>query len=306
MQQIFKQEKVLTTNDVVFKKVFASPQNSHILMGFINDILELNVTEVSVENTYNIKTFYDEDKHPHIRYTQVDVLARLGDGRQVTIEMQVCAQKLFKERALFYVTEIYSANYGKHELEDNSGRYTTNERKYSALRPVYSVCIMLENEFTEDDSPIHQFKLYDNENKLYYQNVAKEELLTLVFLEIKKSSSAMKENIKAWFDYFRTGEVAKDMPKYLQDACKVAKYQNLEEVEKDMISARQKAIDGALAREDYVWDQGKAEGKVEGKAEGKAEALVGIIQKLSDKGKSIKEIASLIDVDETEIKSIVE
>ena len=293
-RQRMEQERVLTTNDIVFKKVFASPQNSHILIGFINDILELDVTEVSVENTYNIRTFYDEGKEPHIRYTQVDVLARLIDGRQVTIEMQVCTQGLFKERALFYVTEIYSANYSKHELEDNEGRYTVAERKYSALRPVYSVCIMMENEFVEDKNPIHRFRLYDEENDVHYENVSGEDLLTIVFLEVGKSSSKMKKNIKAWFDYFRTGEVEKDAPQYLQEACQVAKYQNLEEVEKDMISARQKAIDGALAREDYVWDKGKAEGKA------------AIIQKLFAKGKTIEEIASLTDEDENEIKKMIE
>ena len=117
--EVSEQERVLTTNDIIFKKVFGSPQNSHILTGFINDILELGVTDVSVENTYNIKTFYDEDKKPNRRYTQVDVLARLEDGRQVVVEMQVLSQQLFQERSMFYMTEIFGANYGKHELEDN-------------------------------------------------------------------------------------------------------------------------------------------------------------------------------------------
>jgi len=292
-KRAIQQERVLTTNDIIFKKVFASPQNSHILIGFINDILELDVTEVNVENTYNIRTFYDESKQPYVRYTQVDVLARLSDGRQVTIEMQVCGQKLFKERALFYVTEIYSANYGKHELENSDGAYAEGERKYSALRPVYSVCIMVESEFLEDDNPIHKFRVHDEENDIYYKSVNKEELITMIFLELGKSSSAMKKNIKAWFDYFKTGEVTKEAPKYLQEACRVAKYQNLEQEEKDMISARQKAIDGAQAREDYVWEKGIAKGKAE------------LVKTLLSKGKSVEEIANLTDMKE-EIKAIVE
>ena len=296
MQSETKQERVLTTNDLVFKKVFASPQNSHILIGFINDILELGVTEVSVENTYNIRTFYDERKRPYVRYTQVDVLARLSDGRQVTIEMQVCGQKLFKERVLFYVMEIYAANYGKQELENNVGKYAISEKKYSALRPVYSVCVMVENEFSKDGNPIHKFRLHDEKNDIYYENSDEEDLVTMVFLELKKSSNEMKKNIKAWFDYFKTGEVAKEAPLYLQEACRVAKYQNLEKEERDMISARQKAIDGAQAREDYVWDKGVEEGLARGKIE--------LLRTLLSRGKTIQEIADFTGMSEEEIKSM--
>ena len=298
--QAITEDRVLTTNDLVFKKVFASQQNSHILIGFINDILSLGVTEVSIEDTYNIKTFYDENEKSHMRYTQVDVLARLSDGRQVTIEMQVCTQQLFKERALYYLTEIYGSNYGKHELEDNEGKYTVGERRYSALRPVYGVCIVVDNVFKKDNNPIHRFRVYDEENDIYLENVLGEELLTLVFLELKKSSGKLKKNIREWFDYFKRGEVSKDAPGYLQDACQVAKHQNLDKEEWDMISARQRAEDAALAREDYVWDSGKAEGVAEGVAEGKAQ----IVKNMLEKGWDIREIAEATGISKEKIEEL--
>ena len=65
-EAFMQQKRVITTEDLVFRKIFASPQNSHILIGFINDILGLDVTEVSVENTYNIKSFYDENRNPNV------------------------------------------------------------------------------------------------------------------------------------------------------------------------------------------------------------------------------------------------
>ena len=291
--QVTSHKRALTTSDIVFKKVFASPQNSHILTGFINDILELNVTEVSIEDTYNIRAFYDEYKKPNIRYTQVDVLARLSDGRQVTIEMQVCAQKLFAERIVYYMSEVYASNYGKHELEDTAGRYSVGERKYSALRPIYGICIMVDNVFLEDKKPIHRFSYRDEEEPIFLKNYQGEKLSTIVFLELKKSSAEMKKNIRAWFDYFKTGEVGIDAPRYLQEACQVAKFQNLEKEEKDMISARQRAEDAALAREDYVWDSGKAEGKAE------------IIATMISKGKDVKEIVELIDASQEEVEALL-
>ena len=110
MKQATVKERVLTTEDLVFRKVFASPQYSHILMGFINDVLDLGVTKVHVEDTYNIRTFYEENKKPKRGYTQVDVLARLGNGSLVTIEMQVRKRAWFRERALFYLNEAYISN----------------------------------------------------------------------------------------------------------------------------------------------------------------------------------------------------
>ena len=65
-------KKVLPTNDLVFKKTFGTAKNSHILAGFINDILDLEVTDVSVENTYNFGTFCELGRKPEIRYTQTN------------------------------------------------------------------------------------------------------------------------------------------------------------------------------------------------------------------------------------------
>ena len=292
-KQTTRKERVLTTNDLVFKKVFASPQNSHILAGFINDILDLNVTDVSIEDTYNIKTYHGEDKKPKRKYTQVDVLARLKGGQQVVIEMQVCGQQLFKERALFYLAEVYGRNYGNSELEDIKERYTVGERYYSALRSAYGIYIMVDNVFIDDDAPINLFEFYNKKRGVSLESASGEPLMSLVFLELKKTSSEMKKNIKAWFDYFKTGEVAKDAPKYLQEACQVAKYQNLNKEERDMISARQRAEDAALAREDYVWDSGKAEGKAE------------IIGMLYSNGMNIEEIATMTKMGEKEIAELI-
>jgi len=292
-----KKARVLATEDLVFKKVFASPQYSHILTGFINDILGLDVAEVSLEDTYDIQSFYDEKGSPNLRYTQVDVLARLKDGSLVGIEMQVYKQLLYRERALFYTVQNYASNYGKHELIAEDVESRRADVKYSALRPVYSICIMLENEFLEDDQPIHHFVLYDKINEMAYKKVNHQDLLNIVFLELKKSSSKMQENIKAWFNYFMVGKVSKKAPKYVQEACKVANYQNLNKKEKAMIDAKEKREQDALAREAYVWQSGRQEGRQEGQI---------IISAMISKGKTIEEIAELTDITKEEIEKFLE
>ena len=288
-KQATAKERVLTTEDLVFRKVFASPQYSHILMGFINDVLDLGVTKVHVEDSYNIRTFYEENKKPKRGYTQVDVLARLGNGSLVTIEMQVRKRAWFRERALFYLNESYISNYGNHELEVSQNESSESGRKYSALRPTYGICIMVSNEFKEDNNPVHHFRMYDIENKLLYQNADGQELISMVFLELKKSSDEMKRGLKDWFDYFLNGKVATEAPEYLQEACWVAEYNNLDKEEQAMISAKEKAEQDAGAEREYIWQQGRAE----------------IISLMLSRGKSLDEIADLTGVDKKEIERIL-
>jgi conserved hypothetical protein (putative transposase or invertase) len=302
-----KQKKVLPTNDLLFKKIFSSPQHSHILIGFINDVLGLNVEEVTIENTYNIKSFYNEDKATSLRYTQVDVLARLKSGGFVTIEMQLHKQALFKERALYYVSELYTSNYGTHALEAKELKYANGELKYSALRPVYSICIMAEIEFSEDIEPIHEFSLYDIKHKMAYRGIHNQELVKMVFLELSKYTEDMEKNLKDWFAYFKQGQVEKNAPVYIKDACKVASYQNLEEEERRMIDAREKAEQDALAREYYVAMEAKrreeaAEKLIEESKRSVERAIEECEKKMEESEKKLKESEKKMEESEKKMK----
>ena len=303
-----EQRKVKTVNDVIFKKVFASPQNSHILMGFINDVLGLDITEVTVENTYNIKTFYDENNEGDTRYTQVDVLARLRDGRLVTIEMQLCKHAWLRERILFYLAEAYASNYAKKSQEDVEAINKKKEWKYSSLRPIYGIYIVLANEF-EDEDAIHKFGIYDQKHDLWYKNYKGEEMMTLMFLELGKPLSEEDKRLQEWFAYFRTGKVSEDAPDYVKQACEVADYQGLEKEEVDMVSARERAEQDALAREHYVWtegiQQGVQQGVEQGKEIGKVQGIETIINQIYAKGKSIQEIGELTGLSTAEIRNLI-
>ena len=308
-----QKKKVLSTNDLVFKKVFASPQNSHILIGFINDILGLHVEEVTIIDTYNIRSFYDAKGNPDLRYTQVDVLAKLKDGSLVGIEMQVYKQLLYRERALFYTAGTYVSNYGKHELLNGAFIHRKMDVDYSALRPVYSICIMMENEFPEDNQPIHMFTLYDRKNQLVYKKVNHHELFNIVFLELRKSSAEMQANIKGWFDYFLQGKVSKDAPQYVHEACKEANYLSMSEEEKGMIDAREKARQDFIAIQATAWIEGEekgmaegmAEGMAKGMAEGKAKGTAELIATIKKNGKSIAEIANFIGMPKEEVEQFL-
>ncbi|BDR55940.1 hypothetical protein KIMC2_05020 [Xylocopilactobacillus apis] len=99
-----RKREILPSNDLLFKKLFASPKNRHILIGFIHDMIGLNVVDVIIENPYNIRTFKVTEDQQEFLETEVDVLARLDDGSLVTIELQVRREAHFIERSLHYLS----------------------------------------------------------------------------------------------------------------------------------------------------------------------------------------------------------
>ena len=195
--------------------------------------------------------------------------------------------------------------------------YHKGEWKYSALRPVYSICILLENEFDDDES-IHTFNLYDKKHGVSYTNHKGEELVTMTFLELRKQPSEEEKNITEWFRYFKTGEVSENAPEYMREACKVANYQNLSKEEQEMVSAREKAEQDALSREYYVWTQGLEKGVKQGlergvkqgikngKKTGREEARNELICNMLKQGLSTEEIAQFTGVSQKEIENVKE
>ena len=156
----------------------------------------------------------------------------------------------------------------------------------------------MKQKIEKDSEPVHRFGLYDSANSLLYRNSRGQELISMVFLELKKSSSMMKKKIKRWFDYFNNGKVEADAPDYLKKACEVASFRKLSKEERDMISAREKAEQDAGAREAYVWYRGVEEGEAKGK--------VAIIRAMIARGSTVEEIVSLTGIAEDDIKMALE
>ena len=119
--------KYVGKNDLLFKKVFADQRYAHILIGFIQDIFEIEVESVQIETPYRIETFYELQKEKTLTFTAVDVVARLTDKSLVTVEMQVSPQKYYAERTVYYVAEKYVSNYGQPTIiEGQKGNIVKN------------------------------------------------------------------------------------------------------------------------------------------------------------------------------------
>ncbi|MDR2106084.1 MAG: Rpn family recombination-promoting nuclease/putative transposase [Coriobacteriales bacterium] len=237
------------TNNLLFMKCFASPQNGDVLKGFIHDVLGIKTNEVTVENPYDVRHI-----KKRLAHTVVDVLVRLPTGCLVTIEMQVQPQKHYDKRALYYLTSRYASGYGdKRFIKDGSA---LPDVLYASLRPVFGVNICNFDLFANNPDPLRSFTLFDTT----YSVGLNEELVRMVFLQLPKAALEGQEAIGHWLSFFRGDTCSCDAPDYIRKARCVVEYNNLSGEERTMIDYAEMSREDAKAARLYAWEEGFGQG----------------------------------------------
>lgn len=100
-------ERLDPKNDFLFKKLFSSAGNEDLLIDLINSILkppkQQRICQVTVTNPIKERDFADD------KLSVMDIVARVDDGRQVTIEIQVTNEYDMEKRALYYWSSIFTS-----------------------------------------------------------------------------------------------------------------------------------------------------------------------------------------------------
>jgi len=183
--------------DFAFKKVFGSENSTEILIDFLNAVLEYPperaILELTIVDPYQIPLIKG------MKDTFVDVKARLADGRQVIIEMQVLNVKGFEQRILFNAAKAYSVQLQKGE-------------DYSLLNPVIALTLTDFQLFdTEQDTS--RFKLIDKQQLLEYSDD-----IELIFIELPKFNLLDTELVTAkdrWLYFVKNAGSLKVIPENL-------------------------------------------------------------------------------------------
>lgn len=91
------------TSDVVFKEVLGQEESKPILMGFLNDILDMNITSPDQITLLNpeLNPEYIDDK-----LSILDIRVQLQDHTSIDVEIQVIDQHNIEPRALYYVCRL--------------------------------------------------------------------------------------------------------------------------------------------------------------------------------------------------------
>jgi predicted transposase/invertase (TIGR01784 family) len=262
-------KKILPTDDLCFKKAFASPQYPEIPAGLITDLLGLSVEGLDIENPYDIHDFAGRQGDDAQALTVVDVRARLSNQKLVTIEIQCQPQTYFLERALYLACDGFTSNYGRKEHMRQ--KVSIHGAKFSSLYPTFGINILDFVLFRSDDDPLRSFVLYDIDHK---ETLGKDPLLTVSFFELMKDVSEVADNIAHWKRFFKEGTAASDAPSYIKQAVKLVDYRNLSSEERTMINRRELAEEDRKAQLEWAHLDGIEKGIEKGVERGIEKGLV--------------------------------
>ena len=188
---------VSPTLDIMAKKIFSLPE---VTAAFIRDILELDVADAQiVEGSQRHSMAYEEDD---LFSTAVDVRAKLHDGTEVIIEIQIRKQQYFLNRFHYYLANQLVENVQKLRQQGQT------HKMYEQMEPVYGIAILEKSLLLDEEATINKYWLTNSRSgkqlKAYYKNGKHQNLLQVAFLELDKYNK--DENLtdagRQWLEFF--------------------------------------------------------------------------------------------------------
>lgn len=248
--------------DFAFKKVFGSENSTAILLDFLNAVLEYPpeqaIIELIIVDPYQVPIIKG------MKDTYVDVKAKLADGRQVIIEMQVLNVQGFEQRILYNAAKSYSLQLQKGD-------------DYTLLNPVIALTL---TDFQLFDTPdiTSRFKLIEKQHLLEYGDD-----IELIFIELPKFNLTeidLQTPKDRWLYFVKNAGSLKFIPDslvkelHIHQAFDIANEASLSDEELEVQDKRYDFIRLQRGSIQKGRKEGLEEGLVKGREEGREEGLV--------------------------------
>ena len=229
--------------DCVFKALLGRPDNSNLLIHFLNallaDQLEAPIREVVIENPFNGKEFLTD------KLSIVDVKARDERSRRFQIEIQLAVFIHLPSRMLYNWADLY-----RQQLGQGDG--------YSQLQPAWSIWLLDEALFAKsrgDRDYLHTFRMQDKSGRVLSDHCH----ITTVELS-KFANETVHDDRERWLKFFVEGERLDDrtLPLWMQTKEMTQAMNTLTE-----FSDKQHRYHAYQARLDYLRQQRSIEEELE-------------------------------------------
>ena len=290
-----KKKRLELTNDYVFKKIFAKPENNIELQEFLEAILNIKIAKIEVKNPEISKNYQDE------KLGILDIRAHINDDTIVDIEMQVANVYTIINRNISYSSRIIT-----EQLQVGDS--------YKKLKKLISINILGENLLKRNSyHSIAHMKFEKTEKEKYVDIGFKEEQERLTdkievhYIELKKflkRNPGISNKLEQWL-WLLIGK---------EEKVKMASKQNkkIEKVVKDLdeMSADENERLEAYKRKLAVWDynvsiaEATERGKLDGVEEGKQKEKLEIAKKLKQKGIDTKAIIEITGLTKEKIENL--
>ncbi|HHV12591.1 MAG TPA: Rpn family recombination-promoting nuclease/putative transposase [Clostridiales bacterium] len=258
-----KGERLNPLNDYLFRQYMGTEECKICLISFLNAVLEEELTDVEI-----IENLELPQETPEGKFSRLDIRAKLPNGTQVNIEVQLLDENNIVKRSQYYNGRLFISGIGLGDDYKELGKVISiNILNFNYLDyPEFHISSHFRvdqhpEDVLSDDQEIHFLELkkfyksekYDRKNplhrwmKYFDRNLDEDELKELV--EMDKAIAAAEERSK------RAAASEKEM-RY---------YEALEDARRNMISSMNYQREQGFREGE---DRGRKEGRKEGKQEG--------------------------------------
>ncbi|MBY4985932.1 Rpn family recombination-promoting nuclease/putative transposase [Streptococcus suis] len=293
-----RRQAVSPMADVIAKKIF----NDHeITIDFINTFLGFRPKSVQILNG----TIADVKKERTGHFsTTVDILARMDDGTQVIIEIQVAYQNSFIKRLW-----TYTCQHLVKDLPNVREKVTQTHDMYDKISPIYSIALVASRYF-DDDQPIHSFVLTEKDRGqiLELPFGEHEELkkpFEMVIIELKKfRKGRLEKSQRQWIEFFANREFSQATSDVIEKAEHLLDRNTWTEEEVKMVDQWLRNASNHFGELESSFIRGRRNGKEEGLAEGRLEGRLEVAQRLLNRGLGIEDVLEITGLTSEQLASL--
>lgn len=174
--------------DYAFKRLFGHQPNQALLIHLLNAVLQPRsherVVDLELLNPFNDKDRLDD------KLSILDVKARDQSGRQFNVEMQLLADRYFRQRVLYYWARLHHS-----QLEEG--------QDYHMLRPTLSLCFVNTSLFPKIPAYHLVFQLRERKHRLLFTDELVVHILELA--KFTKSAAELATPLDVWLYFLRHG-----------------------------------------------------------------------------------------------------
>ena len=171
-------KKLNLKNDIIFKAFFSRKGNEKFLIDFLNSILKIEISKISIQEEVNLEQLSKKEKGGRL-----DIQAILNDGMIVNIEMQVRDLKNVEQRNDIYEAKTISRHFARGE-------------DYKKANEVISIYILNYNLFGFDDYILDTVKVLNKYREYQINSISKEYYIQLP--RFRKSNPDMNNKLNQW------------------------------------------------------------------------------------------------------------
>ena len=237
---------------------------------------------------------YEEDD---LFSTAVDVRAKLHDGTEVIIEIQIRKQQYFLNRFHYYLANQLVENVQKLRQQGQT------HKMYEQMEPVYGIAILEKSLLLDEEAAINKYWLTNNRSgkqlKAYYKNGKHQNLLQVAFLELDKYNK--DENLtdagRQWLEFFGNLPFTKAPSQAVAHADSLLDSSSWTKEEKTMIDERIRIQENYDMTLETAIDEAREEGLEQGRKQLVCEMISrGMTPELISEmtGLSLEEIETLL------------